>query len=154
MSMFSGLRRLGDIGNYGVGFEFSANGGSNNGVFSFFAPDFTAKYEFSSKGTTNVAAGTTTGTFPAPSTVIATGLANISTPSLQLRVNGSVIATTTTTQGTGNYGNYALYFGARGGTSLYFNGYECQTIIVGKTLTATEVTNTETYVNSKTKAYA
>jgi hypothetical protein len=80
-------------------------------------------------------------------------LANITAPSIVGNRNGTQIVSSTATQGTGNYGTYPLYFGSSIGTTLFFNGYEYQTIIVGKTLTATEISNTETYVNSKTKAY-
>jgi hypothetical protein len=48
---------------------------------------------------------------------------DISTPVVTLRRNGTQIATSASSQGTGNYGNHALYIGARAGTSLWFKGY-------------------------------
>jgi hypothetical protein len=151
MSAFIGMRKIGEAASCVL--ELSVNSNLNNGVFVLFAPVSTSKYEFNSKGTT-FANAITTGPYNSPITNVVTGLGNITAPSVTLRLNGSVIQTTTTTQGTGNYGNYPLYFGARAGTGVFFNGLEFQTVIVGRTLTATEITNTETYVNSKTKAYA
>jgi hypothetical protein len=152
MSVFSGVRKLVDA-TYPTIFEFSANSDSNNGAFLLTASQTVSLpyYFYQSRGTASVSRFSSS--YVAPITNVVTGLSNITAPSVTLRVNGSDIQTSTGTQGTGNYGNYPLYFGARAGLGLFLNGQEYQTIIVGKTLTATEISNTETYVNSKTKAY-
>ena len=80
-------------------------------------------------------------------------MADISTPSLALRANGSQVATSTATQGTGNYGNYPLYIGRRNNASLPFNGRIYQMVVCGKALNSSELASTEAYVNSKTGAY-
>ena len=54
-----------------------------------------------------------------------------------------------TNAGTGNFGNYALYIGARGGSSLFFKGNVYGMIIRGATSTAPQVTATEAWVTSK-----
>jgi hypothetical protein len=59
----------------------------------------------------------------------------------------------TAAKGTGNFGNYAQYFYARAGTSLFFNGNDYGSIARGAASTAAQITSTETYINSKTKAY-
>ncbi|MBP9803911.1 MAG: hypothetical protein KBE22_03250 [Candidatus Accumulibacter sp.] len=75
---------------------------------------------------------------------------------IKIRVNG-VIPTITTggnaNAGTGNFGTYPMYIGARGGDSKYFNGKIYSIIVLGRTATTQEITDTETWVNSKTGAY-
>ena len=152
MSVFNGLRKLSDAA-LGMIIELSADLNTNNGTFSLYKLSGSpSNYRYDTKGSVNAAVISST-SYTAPISNVLTALSDISSPSGVLRVNGSQVGQSTATQGTGNYGNYPLYFGGRGGTSLFFNGQEFQTIIVGKTLTATEIANTETYVNSKTKAY-
>ena len=55
--------------------------------------------------------------------------------------------------GTGNFGNYPLYIGARAGTTAWFNGRLYQMVVAGKQASAAEITSTETYLNQKTGAY-
>jgi hypothetical protein len=85
---------------------------------------------------------------------LVTGLGDIAAPSAILRVNGVQISNIATTQGTGNFGNYPLYIGSRGGTTLRYNGRLYSLVVLGRTATAAEITNTETWVNGKTYAYA
>jgi len=72
---------------------------------------------------------------------------------MTLRYNGAVAQTVTSDQGTGNYGNYPLYIGRRNNASVPFNGRIYQMIMVGKTLSASELASTEAFVNTKTGAY-
>lgn len=154
ISAFAGVRKLSDAST-GMFVELSINVNTQNGSFFMLAPDTGATYSIAGRGTASVSASQliTVSSFVAPLTNTLTGLFNISASTNNIRVNGTSRGTATGVQGTGNYGTYPLYFGARAGTSLFFNGQEFQTIIVGKTLTATEISNTETYVNSKTLAY-
>jgi hypothetical protein len=154
MSAFSGVRKLNDAPSYSAIAElsidpFNSNGSIQLNARSTFTP--VCDYGFASKGTVFSVVGALG--YTAPITNILTGLSDIPGDRTTLRVNGTQVAQNTSDQGTGNYGTYPLYFGARAGTSYFFTGQEYQTIIVGKTLTATEISNTETYVNSKTKAY-
>jgi len=55
--------------------------------------------------------------------------------------------------GTGNFGNYPLYIGRRNNASLPLNGRIFQMIVVGKTLSASELASTEAFVNQKTGAF-
>jgi hypothetical protein len=59
----------------------------------------------------------------------------------------------TADKGTGNFGNYPLYIGRRGGTSSPFNGHLYSLIIRGAQSTDAQIVSAETYVNSKTGAY-
>ena len=84
---------------------------------------------------------------------VVTGLGDISGDSCALRINGTQIVTSSTNQGTGNFGNYPLYIGRRANTSVPFNGRIYQMVVCGKTLSASELASTEAYVNTKTGAY-
>ena len=158
MSAFSGVRKLSDAA-AGILVELSADANTNNGSFFVAAPGSAANnYGIRARGASGTGGYNPT-TFIAPITNVVASQLNLAgatvTECVIPRINGVVNQTNISAvlPGGGNFGTYPLYFGARAGTSAYFNGYEFQTIIVGKTLTATEIANTETYVNSKTLAY-
>jgi len=151
----AGITKNSDAANSLV-YELSADLNSNNGAVNLFAPIVSGglnTYYAASKGTVSAAAGTGTGVYVAPITNVVSMVSDISTPSLALRVNGSQVATSTATQGTGNYGNYPLYIGRRNNATLPLNGNIYQLIVCGKTLSASELASTEAFVNSKTGAY-
>jgi len=128
--------------------------GTVPGVFQVNAPgtNATADYIFRAGGSA-VLAVTATG-FVAPLTSVVTGLSDIAGDSLTIRVNGTVAATNTADQGSGNFLAYPLYIGRRAGTSLPFNGNLYSLIIrFGANLAASTITSTETWVNGKTGAY-
>lgn len=83
------------------------------------------------------------GTGPsAPVAMVLTGQAKISTDSCILRLNGAANASSSTDQGTGNYGNAALILGTAG-SSIYFNGRIYRVLVIGRTLTTTELATAE-----------
>ena len=97
--------------------ELSATIGANNGAFAMLAPaGVAATAQYGSKGTT-ASSATPSGLTP-PVTFVLCGQSSISGPSVSARINGVVSASNAFSQGTGNYGNYPLYIGRRGGTSL------------------------------------
>ena len=154
MGVFSGLRKISVI--TAVWVELSTSVSTNNGSFLIDPPDSADNtIGVYVKGTILLGLPITSSTVISPATITSASQLAIATSGTTIsnNLNGSLINSSTGSTGTGNFGNYPLYFGARAGTSFFFNGYEFQTIIVGKTLTATEISNTETYVNSKTKAY-
>jgi hypothetical protein len=115
-----------------------------------FTPD--TRFRFDSRGTaTSFSVG---GTASAPVTAVVTGFGDISGDSAILRVNGAQAASITTDQGTGNYGNYPLYIGRRGGASLPFNGHLYSLVVRGAASTDSQIASVERYINGKTKAYA
>ncbi|CAB4134640.1 hypothetical protein UFOVP274_14 [uncultured Caudovirales phage] len=151
MTVWAGVRKLSDAA-LGIVAELGATGGLNS--FTAFAPRTvaTGNYGFTSQGSaTSNAIGTAS--FASPITNVVAGIGDIAAPVVTLRVNGTQDATNTATQGTGNYGNYPLYIGARAGTSLFFNGRLYSLIVRGASTTATTLSSAETWVNSKTKAY-
>jgi hypothetical protein len=152
MTVFAGVRKLSDAA-IGVVLESSVNSNSNNGAVWLLAPGSpgTSMYSFRSKGTS--AADTNVTGYVAPITNVVTGLGDISGDISTVRVNGAQVGQSSTDQGTGNYGNYPLFIGRRGGTSLPFNGYLYSLIVRGAATPANLITATETWVNSRTGAY-
>jgi hypothetical protein len=133
MTVFAGVRKLSDPLD-AILIELGTNANITNGTFAIGAPVSAGaqKYDYKVKGSTAVIdVYTTDAAFTAPVTSILTGISNISGDQAILRVNGAQAAISTADQGTGNYGNYPLYIGARAGTSLFFNGHLYQLIIAG-----------------------
>jgi len=153
MSVFAGVTKESDAAS-GFLAEFSNVTASNNGVFALLAPSSsgTNSYRYVSKGTAEVSAGT--GVFAAaPDTAIITGLSDISADITTLRRNGSLVETSTSDQGTGNFGNYPLYLFARNTSQFFYTGRLYSLIVRNKLPTADELSGAETYVNTKTRAY-
>ena len=146
ISLFAGVRKLSDVST-GMLAELSTNSDLVYGVFRLSAPALSgaSKYAVSSRGTADVVltAATTDTQFNAPNSAILSAKSQISTDTLLLRVNGSQVAQSAADQGTGNYGNYPLYIGRRGGTSLPFNGHLYSLIGVARLSTDAETTNLE-----------
>jgi hypothetical protein len=150
MTVFAGVRKLSDAAN-GVLAELSVDANANNGAFELRAPsgglnDLFARF----RGTATVFVNPTVA---APVTRVIAVTDDISGDSLVMRLNGTQAASNTADQGTGNFGNYPLYIGRRGGTTLPFNGRFYSLIVRGAQSTAAQIAATETYVNSRTKAY-
>lgn len=153
--VFTGVRKLSDAA-IGVVFEHSAVADTNNGALNLRAPNSAAAASFAiySRGTTTVAVGTTASTNAAPVTKVVSGILDISAPRIVIRLDGTQVATSVASQGTGNYLAYPLYIGRRGGTTLPFNGRIYSLITrFGANLTTQQITSAETYVNGKTGAY-
>ena len=148
MTVWAGLRKLSDA--TGIVAELSASIAVNNGVIQLVSAQNTGTtdYAFVSKGTTS---GTARGTgFPSPITNVLTGIGDISGDQAILRINGTQAASSTADQGPGNYGNYPLYIGRRGGTTLPFNGRFYGLVIRGGTLpTDDQIKMVERYLSSK-----
>lgn len=150
--VFAGVRKLSDAAQKIVA-EMSATIASNNGAFALTAPNSAAaNYNFSSKGTTQTDNVVTT--YTAPITSVISGLGDIAGASNSIRVNGSEVGSTLTTQGTGNYLAYPLYIGRRGGSTLPYNGRLYSLITrFGANLTTQQIVSAENYVNLRTGAY-
>jgi hypothetical protein len=150
MTAWAGVRSIGVTANQMI-WETSSNSFSTNGS-SQLSTDTSGRYVVSSRGT--AFSFTQSGTNASPNTVVATNVSDIFGDLLLLRINGTQAASSTADQGTGNYGNYPMFIGRRGGTSLPAAVRLHQLILRGAQSTAEQITATETYVNSKTKAFA
>jgi hypothetical protein len=150
MSMCFGVTKLSDA-LVGMVTELSADYGTNAGSFYFAAPETTgASGDFSINARGSTSGARVSSIAAAPVTRVATGLIDIAAPSKTLRLNGSQVDANSASMGTGNFGNYPLYIGRRGGASLPFNGRIYQMVVCGKTLSASELASTEAYVATKT----
>jgi hypothetical protein len=156
VQVFAGVRKNSDAA-LGIVAELAVvSGASNPGSFFMTAPRTagTGDFAFNAGGTTFGSGAISPNSFPSPTTRILTGLGDISGDSVLLRVNGTQQASSSVDLGSGNFGNYPLYLGRRGGTINPFYGNLYSLIVrFGANLDATTINNTETYVNSKTLAY-
>jgi len=123
------------------------------GSFSLTAPRNAGApdYSFIVEGT--AVTDNTIVTYIAPITNVMTARGDIAAPLNQLRVNGAVAGTLTTTLGTGNFGNWPLFIGRRNNTNLPFNGRLFSLIVRGAASSATEIADTELWVNQRTGGY-
>ena len=151
MTVCHGVRKLSDAAT-GVVVELSANIFVNAGAFNILSPSGAfSNYQFTSGGT--VLKGVAPTGYAAPITNVLTGLFDISGDRATARINGAQVGEDTTDQGTGNFGNYALYFGRRGTLAQPYNGLMFSAICVGKAVSATELANIERWTNQRTGAY-
>jgi hypothetical protein len=154
--VFAGVRKLSDAGFAPVVMEVSASPGVNNGVLGLNTNSGSgspADYSGISRGTVGIGFDTAN-VYAAPITNVLTLLGDISGDSAILRVNGVQAASNTGDQGTGNYLTYPHFIGRRNNATLPLNGRIYQMIMrYGANLTAAQISQTETFVNSKTGAY-
>jgi hypothetical protein len=149
MTVIAGVRKTSDAA-LAVVIEHSANQESNNGTFSLFAPALVGTLGlngFYSKGTTLTGA---TAVLAATSSAVYSGQGDISGDVVRLRTNGVQAAETLTDQGTGNYGNYPLYFYARGGSSKYLTGFDFGQLIFGKAMSTYSIQKYENLIATNT----
>ena len=151
MTVWAGVRKLG-IGSQ-VCVELGTNANDVNGSFGFFAPGNFASsdYMFVSRGTKTRPAAALG--YSTPSTNTITASASISGDLVSLRVNAIQSARDVLDQGIGNFGNYPLYIGSRGGTTLPFKGHLYSLIIRGAQSSEAQILSAEAYCNQKTGAY-
>jgi hypothetical protein len=156
MTVVAGVRKLSDAAP-AILAELSVNANSNAGSFYFVAPeDLNNRYLSIARGVANANANqsATTGlNGVAPDTAVIAITHDIAGDLSTIRRNTVAGTSGTGDKGTGNYGNYPLYLFRRAGTTLPFNGRFYGLTIVNKLLSTTELTQLETYTNSKTRAF-
>ena len=97
--------------------------------------------------------------FPSPDTRVMTGqwdkaqATQIAQMIMRLNGVGQTLTFNNANLGSGNFANDVLYIGRRGGTASPLNARLYSLIVRGAQSTATQITNTETWVNGKTRAY-
>ena len=152
MTVWAGVRKLSDAAAAIIA-ELSANESANVGSFVLYGPSSALNnYRLGSRGSASISLANAGG-YSSPVSSVIVGVGDIAGDVSRIRVNGAVIQTTTSDQGTGNYGNYPLYIGRRAGTSLPFNGRIYQLIVRGVESNAGQIAATEAYVNAKMRAY-
>ena len=136
--------------------EFSANANTNTGTFNLSDTSRVLGHGFGLRGSSAapVLAVVSNVYINNQNSDVATGILDISkaTKELELipRLNQTTITNITwsgaANAGTGNFGSYPLYLGARGGTTAFFNGHIYQVIIRGVTSTTDEIYKTERWI--------
>lgn len=147
MTVWAGVRKLSDSTALFV--ESSALFAINNGSFAIVPA---SSFAFEARGTASAAASGGAG-YTAPTTTVICGTANIFASTTVLRLNGAVNATSLSTLGTGNFGNYPLNIGMRNNTLFPFNGWLTSLIVRGAQSTQSQIEATESWVNGKTGAF-
>lgn len=157
--VFAGVRKLSDATS-AILLESSVNAGANNGaLYVVTGPDPLAANRYSSvtKGSATVTPSNIaiTNLGNAPDQAVLSTTHDIAGDLTTIRRNGVAGTSSTVDLGTGNFLAYPLYIGSRAGSSSRFNGRIYSLIVrFGANLDATTITNTETWVNGKTYAYA
>lgn len=141
-----GGRKLSDATD-GCLLELSESASTNNGSFNAFSLS-TGAYTFQSRGTVRRDANTSTA-FGSPRSDVLCGIGDISGDSSRIRINGVQAGQNLSDQGTGNYGNYKLFFGRRAGSSAPANMREHLTIIRGAQTSANLIAQVEREVARK-----
>jgi hypothetical protein len=150
MTVVAGVRKLSDATGMVVQLGFTFSDPGSFGLYNF-ASD--SKYYFASKGSSGVIANPNTLTRSAPVSSVLTATNTISGDAAKLRFNGAQEGESLVDQGAGNYTNAQMYI-CRGPTGFPFNGRFYGLTIVNKLLSTAELEQLETYVNSKTRAFA
>jgi len=153
VSVFVGVRKLAASG-YQQAISLSVNDDANPGTFGIYTPASGANYAAYLQGATSQIAQTAT-TFTAPITNTLSVALDLGASSIATKVNGATpsIANGGSGTGGGNFGNYPAYFGARAGSSLFFNGLTFSNIAIGIALSASQIAAFEAWTNSKARAY-
>ncbi len=148
MTVWAGVTKLSDAAPSTL-LELSVNSYSNLGTIGLFTPTTVNGNDIvqRSKGTSERVL--TVGGFTSPMSFVVTGYMGITPPIIGLRIAGSVIGTTSASQGTGNYGNYPLYIGARAGASLFFNGRLYNLIVRGAESSISQIEAVEILIRQK-----
>jgi hypothetical protein len=145
MTVWAGVRKLSDAA-AAVVCELSANSDSTNGTFTLAASVGGNNYYAQSRGTVRSTINATG--YVAPHSAVLVAEAKISTDILRLHVNNAAPLSSAADQGSGNYGNYPIYFGARAGTSLRFSGEVFSPeVIRGAASTAAQIDMVERIIN-------
>jgi hypothetical protein len=154
MTVWAGVRKLSDAA-AGIFAELSTNAGTNAGAFYISAPETGANYGIRVGGFF----GYNHATFAAPITNVISGNWNLASGPISSgivdRFNGVINTTGVVgvTMPGGTFGNYPLFIGQRGGSSVPFNGWLTSLIVRGAQSTQSQIEATESWVNSRTGAY-
>ena len=150
LTFFAGIRSLDTSGSLNGAFTTSSDTG--NYRFVALAPS-SSSVHFSAflKGTVAAQANATAAEFAPPNTRVMTGISDLSAGVVTLRLDGNQIATASGTGTAGNFRNSPYTIGALvSAGSLAFEGNFYGVVARGAESTATEVSDTETYLAVKT----
>ena len=146
VSLFAGVRKLSDAQ---VGSILSLAG--SNGIFELYTPSMVGanNYVLSATGSTGVKYLNAEG-YVAPHSAVLAAKIDIGQDLRSLSANGTKIQNSTVDLGTGNFGNYQLYIGRRGGVTFPFTGHIYGLIGIGKLTTEIETVAIEKELAKRT----
>jgi hypothetical protein len=159
VTVCAGVRKLSDAGGEGILAEISANFGTNAGSFAVRAPRTVGGGQYNFSYNASGVAGYDATVYAAPITnvlsVAYNGSGATQPDKVVPRINQITPSLTLlgVSSGTGNFGTYPLYIGARANASIRFNGRLYQLIGRGVLSNAVALAQTENWVNNKTRAY-
>lgn len=151
----AGVRKLSDAFDQATIAELGTNSAAVAGFALQGSPSLTARYRGQLYGTSR-AVRDTSPVFAAPDLAVIAISFDIAGATVAEEIigrrNGSVVfgENTLTPAGSGNLPSAVLYFGRRGGTSFPYNGLDFGLVIVGKTLTASQIASTERWIAQRT----
>jgi hypothetical protein len=133
--------------------DFGASGSGTAGGFSMWAGNpasggaavWASSFQSSAGGVINIVSPTN---FAAPATGVVTTILDTVAAGSYLRVNGALQTTSATDPTDGTFGNLPLRLSRSGANGLPGRIY--QLVVVGKTLSASELASTESFVATKT----
>lgn len=146
LSIFAGVRKLNDTA--AVIAELSTTAPANAGSFYLVSSEIVGDYSFQTRTSLANSRLSLPG-YPAPDTAVLCAAIDISADARSLRRNGGASVTSSQDLGFGMFGNYPLFIGRRGGTSIPFNGRLYGLIIRGALSSAGQVTKAEKYLAKK-----
>ena len=145
VSLFAGVRNLSGVA--GMICELSNTIASNAGSFTLVSGTDAGGtgYNSSSRGSAAAARSLAAKafTYTSPESAVLSASHSISGSLSRICRNGVYGVDGVGNKGTGNFGNYPLYIGRRGGTSIPFNGHLYSLIGVARLSTDTETTAVE-----------
>ena len=151
MTVVAGVKKLNDA--TGIIAELSATTDTTN-PGSFVVHSASGVYVVAAARTaTNIRSYTG---YTAPSSNVISTLVDFAVSGageITTRINALAVSAGTGDAGTGPFGNYPLFIGARNAASLFFNGNLYGLIVCGAQSNAAQITSSESYMNSKTGAY-
>lgn len=103
-------------------------------------PTYGANYTGATSGRTQVSAAS----YAAPHLAVVNSSGILATGEIELRVNGTLTESTAGVGG-GTFGNYPLSIGRRSNGTLLFTGRIYRMIVIGRTLTAAELSRAEAW---------
>lgn len=152
ISLFTGVRKLSDATQ--IIAELSENYNIYVGSCCFAAgtDEIYTGYTTTSRGSICSSVGQTASsfTYEAPDSAVLSAKHDISGSLSSIRRNGVVGVDGTENKGTGNFGNYPIYIGRRGGTALPFYGHIYSLIGVGRLTTESETAAIEKELAKRT----
>lgn len=158
-TVVAGVRKLSDAAT-GMLVEFGPTVNGTAGTWSHILPDTTSAGSLGldlrgngTSGVQRVSTGTAPATFVSATAFDLSGT-TFDTERPVKRINGAAATVLSsagsTDTGGGNFTSQQTFFGARGGTSLFFNGREYSQFAINRLLTANELSQIERYTAQKT----